>query len=82
MLLQNGRVIAYASRALTETEKRNAQIKKEMLSIVYSFNEFHYYVCVKEVSFFNDRKPLEHIITKPILSAPMRLHKMIMKLQL
>jgi len=50
MLLQNGWVIAYASRALTETGKRYAQIKKEMLSIVYSFNKFHCYVCVKEVT--------------------------------
>ena len=81
VLLQGGRVIAYASRALTETEKRYAQIEKEMLSIVYSVAKFHCYVFGKEVTIFNDHRPLEQIFSKPLLSAPMRIQKMLMKLQ-
>ena len=41
VLTQNGRPIAYASRALTDTETRYAQIEKEMLAIVFSLDKFH-----------------------------------------
>ena len=36
VLLQKGKPFAYASRALTDTETRYAQIEKEMLAIVFS----------------------------------------------
>ena len=42
-LLQKGKPIAYASRALTDTEERYAQIEKEMLAIVFSLEKFHQY---------------------------------------
>ena len=81
VLLQDGRVIAYASRALTDAEKRYAQLEKEMLSIVYSTNKFHCFIFGKEVTVFNDHKPLEQIFKKSLLSAPMRIQKMLMRLQ-
>ena len=42
-LMQNGHPIAYASRALTETESRYAQIEKEMSAIVFSVEKFNDY---------------------------------------
>ena len=81
VLLQDGHPIAYTSRALTSTEARYAQIEKEMLSIVHCCKKFHHYIFSKPVAIENDHKPLEAILTKPLLSAPMRLQSMMLRLQ-
>lgn len=79
--MQEGRVIAYASRSLSESEKRYAQIEKEMLSIVFSTKKFHCYIFGKKTIIHNDHKPLEQIFKKPLLAAPLRIQKMMLKLQ-
>ena len=73
VLIQAGRPVAYSSRSLTDTEKRYAQIEKEMLSIVHAATKFHCYIIGKETVVCNDHKPLEMIFQKPLVSAPMRL---------
>lgn len=81
-LMQNDRPIAYASKSLTTSQKNYAQIEKEMLAIVFGCERFHEYVygqpCVVVES---DHKPLEMIFRKPLHQAPMRLQKMLLKLQ-
>ena len=42
--LQNDHLIAYASRALTDTQQRYAQIEKEMLAVVFGCTKFHDYI--------------------------------------
>lgn len=42
-LLQDDKPISYASRALTPTETRYAQIEKEMLAVVFARTKFHQY---------------------------------------
>jgi len=81
VLLQNDRPIAYTSRSLTDPERRYAQIEKEMLSIVHGCVKFHNYILGTDITVFNDHKPLEAIFSKPLLQAPMRLQKMMLKLQ-
>jgi len=71
-LLQEGQPIAYASRALTDTETRYAQIEKEALAIVHSVEKFNQYTFGRKVTILSD-KPLESIIKKPLCKAPRRL---------
>ena len=73
-ILQDQRPIAYASRALTNNE---AQIEKEMASIVFAYTENG-----KTVTVETDHKPLECIFKKPISKAPARLQNMLLKLQI
>uniref|UniRef100_A0A674AFT5 ribonuclease H n=1 Tax=Salmo trutta TaxID=8032 RepID=A0A674AFT5_SALTR len=80
-LMQGGQPIAYASRALTETEKGYAQIEKELLAVVFGMERFHQFTYGRTVAVQSDHKPLESIMTKPLLSTPKRLQRMLMRLQ-
>ncbi len=81
-LIQENGVIAYASRALTTTEQKYAQIEKEALAIVFGCTKFHKMLYGKtDVTVESDHKPLETIWRKPIHSAPMRIQRMLLKLQ-
>ena len=72
-LFQSGKPVAYASRTLTDTEKRYAQIEKEMLAVTFGLEKFHHYTYGRETSVFSDHKPLESIVVKPLYKAPKRL---------
>ena len=59
LLLQAGRSVAFASRTLTETERRYSQIEKECLALVFACNRFdHYLYGRKKITALTDHKPL------------------------
>lgn len=81
-LMQEGQPVAFASRALTPTERNYAQIEKECLSIVFACQRFHHYLYGRDhVTVETDHKPLISIFSKPLLSAPKRLQSMLLTLQ-
>ena len=81
-LMQGGQPVAYASRALTDTETRYAQIEKELLAIVFACNKFDAYIYGRGVvNVESDHQPLESIMQKPLNDAPKRLQRMLMQLQ-
>lgn len=81
VLLQEGQPVTYGSRALTDTQKRYAQIEKELLAIVYGCEKFKQYLYGKQVNVESDHKPLEAVFKKGINKAPPRLQRMLMRLQ-
>lgn len=81
VILQDGRPVAYGSQALTDCQRRYAQIEKELLAIVYGCEKFHQYVYGREIQVESDYKPLESIFKKTLHQAPMRLHRMLLRLQ-
>ena len=81
VLLQDGFPVAYASRTMTTTQERYAQIKKELLAVVFACERFHQYIYGKTVEVHSDHKPLENILKKPLSAAPDRLQRMLLHLQ-
>ena len=79
-LLQENQPVAYASRALTITERNYSQVEKELLSVVFACEKFHQYVFGKDITVQNDHKPLLGIMKKPLSKASPRLQRLQMKL--
>ncbi|KAM7281463.1 uncharacterized protein ISCGN_006127 [Ixodes scapularis] len=80
-LLQDGQPLSFASRALTPTEVRYAQIEEEMLVIVFSLNKFHQYTFGRLTTQITDHKPLQAIMKKQLDQVPRRLQVMILQTQ-
>lgn len=81
VILQDKKTVAYGSRALTDAQKRYAQIEKELLAIVYGCEKFHQYIYGKELEVESDHKPLESIFKKSLHQAPPRFQRMLLRLQ-
>ena len=80
-LLQNGKPIAFASKALTETEHQYMNIKREMLAAVFGAERFHTYVYGWSFKIESDHKLLESISKKNLADTPAWLQCMMLCLQ-
>uniref|UniRef100_A0A1Y1MSR2 Reverse transcriptase/retrotransposon-derived protein RNase H-like domain-containing protein n=1 Tax=Photinus pyralis TaxID=7054 RepID=A0A1Y1MSR2_PHOPY len=68
--LQNKLPCAYASRALTETQCRYAQIEQELLAITFGLTRFHDIIYGTKVTVEMDHLPLITILKKPLHKTP------------
>ena len=58
LLAQDGKVISYASRALSDVASRYSQTEREMLAIMWALEHFHLYLYGSEFTIMTDHKPL------------------------
>lgn len=64
-----------------DTEKRYANIEREMLAVAVACKKFHYYWFGKRFMVESDHKPLEMIHLKNLTAAPPRLQRLVLRVQ-
>lgn len=77
VLMQEGKPVAYATKALSDSQSFLPQIEKEALAVRFACAKFHQYVFGKSLTIETDHKPLETIFKKPIYLAPPRLKRIL-----
>ena len=59
ILIQQGRIVSYGSRALSPTEQRYSQTEREALACVFGCEHYHLYLFGKDFTLITDHAPLE-----------------------
>ncbi|XP_018493689.1 uncharacterized protein K02A2.6-like [Galendromus occidentalis] len=73
-LFQEGKPVAYSSKALTQAQKKIPQIEKEMIAIVNGCAKYRYYLGGHpDITVETDHKPLENIFKKAFDNVPCNL---------
>ena len=69
-LLHNGKPVAFASKALTKTKHRYANIEREMLAVIFGAERFQMYVYGRSFTIESNHKPLQFISQKNLADMP------------
>ncbi|KAL5006376.1 hypothetical protein ScPMuIL_015182 [Solemya velum] len=73
--------VAYASRAMSETEQRYAQVEKEALAVTWACERFAQFLIGKHFQIRTDHRPLVALLgSKPISDLPPRIQRFRMRL--
>ena len=74
------KVVAYASRSLSDVKQRYSQIKRETLEMEWAVKYFHLYLFGRPFTLITDHKPLESILNKPKSKLAARIERWLMRL--
>ena len=80
VLLQEGQLVVYASRALMEIEKRYSNIERELLGVVFGLERLHHYTLGSSITVETDHQPLTSIWKKTIANSSPRLQRLSLRL--
>ena len=78
-LIQNGKVVCYASRSLTKTEQNYQNLEREALGTIWGMEKFHYFLYSKEFTLETDQKPLVSIYKKHMVDISPRVQRLIVR---
>lgn len=70
--MQDGRVVAYASRQLIPREENHPTHDLELTTVVHAFKFLRHYLLGNKCEIFTDHKSLKHIFTQPNLNLRQR----------
>ena len=79
--LNNRKVVAYASRSLSDVESRYSQKEKEALAIVWAIERLHLYLNGGHFILYTDCKPVQLIFGNPKSKPPARIERWNLRLQ-
>jgi hypothetical protein len=69
ILVQNGRLMAFESKKLNETERRWLTHEKEMWVVIHCFETWGHYISSKDMVVWIDNVTLKYFATQPKLSS-------------
>jgi len=73
--------VAYASKALTDVERRYSQTEKEALAVVWGCEKFHLFLYGKQFTLITDHLPLKYIYSGSRTKFSPRIERWILRLQ-
>ena len=78
-LIQKGKVICYASRALTKTEQNYQNLEREALGTIWGMGKFHYFLYGKEFTLETYQKLLVSVYKKHMVDISPRVQRLIVR---
>ena len=80
VLLQEGRPVAFMSKALTDTQSWYSNIEREILGVVTGVEHFHQYLFGKQFILYTDHKAIENLVLKPLVDTSPRVQRLMLHL--
>ena len=78
-LLQEDKLVYFASKALTETQQGYVAIELESLAVAWTMKKFHHFLNASHFILETDQKPLETMLSKSIHQATPRLQRILIR---